>query len=148
MEEGAWKNHCRACGTCRAAAWKPRRGVRSRLLACCWKRPCCHRPLTPTAALPPWATALLLPGTYKASVDYLLIYMGLVLLFVMLLLCRDSTFSVWSVRASTRMHNNLFTSVLNAPILFFLRTPVGDVLNAFARDQVRAGGKRSLCLAI
>jgi hypothetical protein len=27
--------------------------------------------------------------------------------------------------------------VLAAPILFFLRTPVGDVLNAFARDQVR-----------
>lgn len=31
----------------------------------------------------------------------------------------------------------LFRRVLAAPILFFLRTPVGDVLNAFARDQVR-----------
>lgn len=30
----------------------------------------------------------------------------------------------------------LFRRVLAAPILFFLRTPVGDVLNAFARDQV------------
>jgi hypothetical protein len=30
----------------------------------------------------------------------------------------------------------LFRRVLAAPILFFLRTPVGDVLNAFAREQV------------
>ena len=41
-------------------------------------------------------------------------------------------------RASTKLHNQLFRRVLSAPILFFLRTPVGDVLNAFARDQVRA----------
>jgi ABC-type multidrug transport system fused ATPase/permease subunit len=62
--------------------------------------------------------------------------MALVLLFVMLLLARDSVFSMWSVRASTVLHNRLFSRVLSAPILFFLRTPVGDVLNAFARDQV------------
>jgi hypothetical protein len=42
-------------------------------------------------------------------------------------------------RASTKLHNQLFRRVLSAPILFFLRTPVGDVLNAFARDQV--GGR-------
>lgn len=63
--------------------------------------------------------------------------MGLVLLFVLLLLTRDTTFSVWSKRAGTNLHNQLFRRVLSAPILFFLRTPVGDVLNAFARDQVR-----------
>jgi hypothetical protein len=33
----------------------------------------------------------------------------------------------------------LFRRVLAAPILFFLRTPVGDVLNAFARDQASHG---------
>ncbi len=62
--------------------------------------------------------------------------MALVLLFVILLLARDSVFSMWSVRASTVLHNRLFSRVLSGPILFFLRTPVGDVLNAFARDQV------------
>ena len=47
-------------------------------------------------------------------------------------------------RASTKLHNQLFRRVLSAPILFFLRTPVGDVLNAFARDQVLVGGDRGL----
>jgi ABC-type bacteriocin/lantibiotic exporter with double-glycine peptidase domain len=68
---------------------------------------------------------------------YLLIYMALVLLFIGLLLTRDTLFSIWSIRASTKLHNTLFSRVLSAPVLFFLRTPVGDVLNAFARDQVR-----------
>ena len=65
-------------------------------------------------------------------------YAALVGGFIVLLLTRDSVFSVWSVRASTRLHNALFSRVLSAPMLFFLRTPVGDVLNAFARDQVCA----------
>jgi ABC-type multidrug transport system fused ATPase/permease subunit len=68
---------------------------------------------------------------------YLLIYMALVLLFIGLLLTRDTLFSIWSIRASTKLHNTLFSRVLSAPVLFFLRTPIGDVLNAFARDQVR-----------
>ncbi|GBF99292.1 ABC transporter [Raphidocelis subcapitata] len=66
---------------------------------------------------------------------YLVIYAALVTLFILLLLTRDSVFNAWSVRASTNLHNQLFRRVLSAPILFFLRTPVGDVLNAFARDQ-------------
>ncbi len=74
---------------------------------------------------------------YEATTHYLLIYMGVVIAFVCLLLVRDGAFSVWSIRASTNLHNRLFRSVLGAPILFFLRTPLGDVLNAFARDQVR-----------
>eukprot|EP00879_Flechtneria_rotunda_P031812 GHRR01034797.1.p1 GENE.GHRR01034797.1~~GHRR01034797.1.p1 ORF type:complete len:108 (-),score=26.01 GHRR01034797.1:97-420(-) len=73
---------------------------------------------------------------YRAHQLYLLIYMSLVCLFICLLLTRDGVFSVWSIRASTRLHNKLFSRVLAAPVLFFLRTPVGDVLNAFAKDQV------------
>jgi ABC-type multidrug transport system fused ATPase/permease subunit len=67
---------------------------------------------------------------------YILIYMVLVCTFWIMLLCRDTVFSMWAIKASTNLHNQLFTRVLNAPMLFFLRTPVGDVLNAFARDQV------------
>jgi ABC-type multidrug transport system fused ATPase/permease subunit len=73
-----------------------------------------------------------------AHTAYLLVYMGLVLMFFALLMCRDSVFSIWSIKASTNLHNSLFQRVLNAAMLFFLRTPVRDVLNAFARDQVRA----------
>ncbi|KAF6262121.1 P-loop containing nucleoside triphosphate hydrolase protein [Scenedesmus sp. NREL 46B-D3] len=71
----------------------------------------------------------------RAHQLYLLVYMALVLLFIGLLLTRDTLFSIWSIRASTNLHNTLFNRVLSAPVLFFLRTPVGDVLNAFARDQ-------------
>lgn len=55
---------------------------------------------------------------------------------------------------SQEFHNNtnlllcdaeLFRRVLAAPILFFLRTPVGDVLNAFARDQVSGMVTSSCC---
>jgi ABC-type multidrug transport system fused ATPase/permease subunit len=44
-------------------------------------------------------------------------------------------FSWWSKKAATNLHNSLFKRVLGAPILFFLRTPLGDVLNSFAKDQ-------------
>lgn len=146
-------------------------------------------------------------GIARSNQLYLLIYMALVLLFITLLLTRDTVFSAWSIKASTRLHNRklshvlrvlnnltlqqcditahqhksplvlcgmafrlllvncwsdplccnvstssiawhsvclaeLFRRVLAAPILFFLRTPVGDVLNAFARDQVRNGRLR------
>uniref|UniRef100_A0A7S0R450 Uncharacterized protein n=1 Tax=Chlamydomonas leiostraca TaxID=1034604 RepID=A0A7S0R450_9CHLO len=69
------------------------------------------------------------------STLYILCYLALVLCFVVMLLCRDAMFSVWHIRGSTKLHNDLFAKVLKAPILFFLRTPVGDVLNSFAKDQ-------------
>lgn len=61
-------------------------------------------------------------------------YLGFVFFFIICLLCRDSSFSVWHLRGSVKLHNQLFTRVLRAPLLFFLRTPVGDILNAFAKD--------------
>lgn len=77
-------------------------------------------------------------GYEEGNKEYLLSYMGFVIGFIILLLCRDSTFSFWSKTAATNLHNQLFKRVLQAPILFFLRTPVGDVLNSFAKDQVRS----------
>lgn len=50
-------------------------------------------------------------GVARSNQLYLLIYMALVLLFVCLLLTRDSVFSLWSIRASTQLHNRkLFNS--------------------------------------
>ncbi|KXZ48458.1 hypothetical protein GPECTOR_27g628 [Gonium pectorale] len=71
----------------------------------------------------------------KASEAYILGYFGFVMLFVICLISRDSSFSWWHLRGSTKLHNKLFYRVLRAPLLFFLRTPVGDILNAFAKDQ-------------
>lgn len=72
---------------------------------------------------------------YDATKTYILAYMGFVIGFILLLLSRDSVFSWWSKKAATNLHNSLFKRVLGAPILFFLRTPLGDVLNSFAKDQ-------------
>jgi heme/copper-type cytochrome/quinol oxidase subunit 2 len=44
-------------------------------------------------------------GIARSNQLYLLIYMALVLLFISLLLTRDTVFSAWSIRASTRLHN-------------------------------------------
>lgn len=71
----------------------------------------------------------------EASTLYILCYLALVLCFILCLLSRDAMFSIWHIVGSTRLHNELFARVLKAPILFFLRTPVGDVLNSFAKDQ-------------
>jgi hypothetical protein len=44
-------------------------------------------------------------GLARANQLYLLIYMALVLLFICLLLVRDTVFSKWSINAGTRLHN-------------------------------------------
>lgn len=51
------------------------------------------------------AQFIALYGIGRSNQLYLLIYMALVLLFIGLLLTRDTVFSAWSVRASTRLHN-------------------------------------------
>jgi hypothetical protein len=44
-------------------------------------------------------------GIARSNQLYLLIYMALVLLFIGLLLTRDTVFNAWSIRAGTRLHN-------------------------------------------
>lgn len=75
------------------------------------------------------------PDLLQANTAYILGYLSFIVCFIFLLLCRDAFFSIWHIRGSTRLHNQLFARVLKAPILFFLRTPVGDVLSSFAKDQ-------------
>lgn len=76
---------------------------------------------------------------------YILGYFAFVMLFIICLLLRDVTFSYWHLKGSTKLHNKLFFRVLRAPLLFFLRTPVGDILNAFAKDQVNATHASTRC---
>ncbi|KAG2483865.1 hypothetical protein HYH03_017317 [Edaphochlamys debaryana] len=70
-----------------------------------------------------------------AGTAYICGYFAFVMFFLVCLLSRDSSFCVWHLRASVQLHNSMFSRVLRAPLLFFLRTPVGDILNAFAKDQ-------------
>ncbi|KAL0487917.1 hypothetical protein AKO1_015179 [Acrasis kona] len=55
--------------------------------------------------------------------------------FCILVLFRGIFFFSMTLRASTRLHNKMFKSVLKAPMLFFNETPVGSILNSFSKDQ-------------
>lgn len=65
---------------------------------------CCYLHCRAWSADEP-AQFIALYGIARSNQLYLLIYMALVLLFISLLLTRDTVFSTWSVRASTRLHN-------------------------------------------
>jgi hypothetical protein len=57
-------------------------------------------------------------GLYKtedektAGTIYITCYFAFVTTFIMLLLCRDGSFSIWHVTGSTFLHNTLFKRVL------------------------------------
>ncbi len=63
------------------------------------------------------------------------IYGGAVGLFTIAILFRGVVFSYNSIRKSVDMHNKMFKSVIYAKMSFFDTTPIGRILNAFARHQ-------------
>ena len=62
-------------------------------------------------------------------------YGGAVGLFTLGVIMRGLLFSYNSVRKSVDLHNKMFKSVVYAKMSFFDTTPIGRVLNAFARHQ-------------
>jgi ATP-binding cassette subfamily C (CFTR/MRP) protein 1/ATP-binding cassette subfamily C (CFTR/MRP) protein 2 len=62
-------------------------------------------------------------------------YGGAVIVFVVGVLLRGVLFSVNSIHKSVELHNRMFKSVIYAVMNFFDTTPIGRVLNAFARHQ-------------
>ena len=62
-------------------------------------------------------------------------YGGAVGLFIIGVLTRGVLFSLNSVRKSVDLHNKMFKSVVYAKMSFFDTTPIGRILNAFARHQ-------------
>jgi ABC-type bacteriocin/lantibiotic exporter with double-glycine peptidase domain len=63
------------------------------------------------------------------------VYGGACGLFVMGILTRGLLFSVNSIKKSVELHDRMFNSVIYAVMNFFDTTPIGRVLNAFARHQ-------------
>jgi ATP-binding cassette subfamily C (CFTR/MRP) protein 1 len=73
-----------------------------------------------------------------ATKYYALMYLMLIGIFYLMMLCRGSTFLWWVLRSSENLRRKALHNVLNAPMGFFLVTPVGDLLLNFTKDQVRS----------
>ncbi|KXZ54551.1 hypothetical protein GPECTOR_4g616 [Gonium pectorale] len=66
---------------------------------------------------------------------YSLIFFLLTSLFYINMLVRGATFLWWVLRSSERLRTRALHNVLNAPMGFFLVTPVGELLLNFTKDQ-------------
>jgi ABC-type multidrug transport system fused ATPase/permease subunit len=75
------------------------------------------------------------PFGIPAGNSYALLYGILTIAFIVLMLFRGAFYHLWSLGASQRLHSAMTHNVLHAPLGFFLRNPVGDMLVAFSKDQ-------------
>ncbi|XP_049887227.1 ATP-binding cassette sub-family C member 4-like isoform X2 [Pectinophora gossypiella] len=63
------------------------------------------------------------------------IYSGMVIALVIVSLLRSFMFFSMAMRASTRLHNNMFAAITRAPMRFFHVNPSGRILNRFSKDM-------------
>lgn len=64
-----------------------------------------------------------------------LIYMAITVLLVLLTLSRSISFINICMRASKRLHNDLFDNLVNATMRFFGTNNSGSILNRFSKDM-------------
>ncbi|KPM02613.1 ABC transporter-like protein 1 [Sarcoptes scabiei] len=69
--------------------------------------------------------------SYNANI---LTYICLVLSLFVVAIIWTTSFFITCMRASVNMHNSIFSSLMEAPILFFDKTPVGIIMNRVSRD--------------
>jgi ABC-type multidrug transport system fused ATPase/permease subunit len=66
---------------------------------------------------------------------YIGIYAALLGAYIISIVAKALLFALFALRASTNLHNGVFSSVLRAPMSFFDSTPLGRILNRFTKDQ-------------
>ncbi|XP_068674150.1 ATP-binding cassette sub-family C member 4-like isoform X5 [Montipora foliosa] len=62
------------------------------------------------------------------------IYAGCVAVTILFTTLRAFFFFIAVLRSSEKLHNNMATGILKAPVLFFDSNPIGRILNRFAKD--------------
>src|SRR5699024_9799153 len=62
------------------------------------------------------------------------IYSGIVIALFCFSIVRTVSFFVICMRASVNLHNQIFSSLIQAPIVFFDKTPIGIIMNRVSRD--------------
>ena len=68
---------------------------------------------------------------------YLGIYVGWCILNSLIVLITQSLVAVVAIRSAKTMHNRLLHNIMRVPMAFFETTPIGRILNRFAKDTDR-----------
>lgn len=64
----------------------------------------------------------------------LYIYITVIIVVILLTFLKTFGFFTLALRASTNLHNTMFSKLLEVPIGFFVKNPSGRVLNRFSKD--------------
>ncbi|KAK6629679.1 hypothetical protein RUM43_003497 [Polyplax serrata] len=66
---------------------------------------------------------------------YMTVYASLIGFIVVTCIIRGFAYTRVTMRASKEIHQNLFQKILESPMRYFERTPIGQIQNLFARDM-------------
>eukprot|EP00475_Leptophrys_vorax_P005792 TRINITY_DN1350_c0_g1_i8.p1 TRINITY_DN1350_c0_g1~~TRINITY_DN1350_c0_g1_i8.p1 ORF type:complete len:1338 (-),score=362.35 TRINITY_DN1350_c0_g1_i8:70-4083(-) len=66
---------------------------------------------------------------------YLTIYGAIIALFGAMLIVRGILFYILSFKAARTFYSSLYKAIIDAPILFFTKEPLGKILKSFSHDQ-------------
>ncbi|KAG5868645.1 hypothetical protein JTB14_012370 [Gonioctena quinquepunctata] len=66
--------------------------------------------------------------------DTIIYFSVLVASIICLTFLRSLAFYEWCLKASTKLHNDMFNNIVYSPMRFFNITPSGRILNRFSRD--------------
>jgi len=73
---------------------------------------------------------------YGQSADWYVARYGFIIaIFGTMLLIRGILFYIWSLKAAKKFNTELYKSIVEAPILFFTKEPLGKILKSFSHDQ-------------
>ncbi|XP_068082935.1 probable multidrug resistance-associated protein lethal(2)03659 [Anabrus simplex] len=86
-------------------------------------------------------------GAFVRSQSFGFTYLVLVILYLIVSSTTSTLFYTMCTRASTKLHDAMFTSVLRATMRFFDTTPTGSISNRFSKDVAAMDGLLSKALA-